>query len=73
MSQLKDTEELGIALDVTTRMALYALSKTCGETEIKQFFEAMKTALDQEYDPGKVAPLLEQYKAAAIAISKALD
>ena len=73
MEHLQDTEELGIALDVTTRMALYALSKACGETEIRQFFGELKTLLDQEYNPDKVAPMLEQYKAAAISLSNAKE
>lgn len=71
MSNLQDAEEPGIALDVTTRMALYALSKSCGEIEIRQFFGELKLLLDQEYNPDKVAPLLEQYKEAAVSLSNA--
>lgn len=67
MNQLKDLDELAISMDVSMRIALYTL----GETEIKQLFGSLKTGLDQGYDPDKVAPLFEQYRAvAAITSSK---
>jgi hypothetical protein len=73
MSQLKDLDELAICIDISARMALYSLAKTCGDEEIKQFFGRVKVFLDEEYDSDKVAPLIEAYKAAAINLTNGKD
>ena len=71
MNPIEDLDELAICIDISSRMAVYALAKTCGEVEIEQFFGAVKTFLDQEYETTKVAPLIEKYKEAAITLSNA--
>lgn len=75
MSEIRDTEELAICMDITSRLALFALAKSMSEDEIKTVFSEVDKSLNGAgvYSKGKVTPLIDSYKGAVIAISKAFD
>ena len=75
MENIKDFDELAMCMDITSRMAIFAMAKAMNTGEIAMSFDEMNKTLTGEggYDVDKLAPLIDMYKKATIAISDALD
>jgi len=75
MSQMNDVEEFAICSDIASRMAIFAMAKSCTEEEINMAFNVINEALINEggYDQDKVSSLTKQYKDGTIMLRKGLN
>lgn len=74
MSVLTDLEEAGICVDITQRMAIFAMAKALDNTEITiAFNEINKTLIDSgAYEEESINKFINIYKGATITISDQL-
>lgn len=75
MSKKMNIEEFEICMDITTRMALFALSLAANKETLPLLFDGIKTGLVDMYPKDKtelISKLVDQYKAAVIATSDEL-
>lgn len=76
MSDKNDTqltmEELPIALDITTRIALFTMAKTCSLEEINIFFNDFLEPARKEYNNDLFDPLADSYKRIIVKLSELL-
>jgi len=68
MNEIEDVTELAICSDISTRMAMFALAKSCNEEELGLVFEIISGSLCNAYEKEKVQPLIEIYKAGTMNV-----
>ncbi len=67
---MKDLKEFEICYDITARMALFALAKSCSISETKVVFAFISEALSEIYDPEQVARLVAQHQETTLRLNK---
>lgn len=74
MSTLTDLEEAGICVDITQRMAIFAMAKALDNTEIAIAFDQInKTLIDsQAYEEESINKFIKIYRDATITINDQL-
>ncbi len=75
MNKIKSIEEFEICMDVTTRMALIALSLVSNDQQLPKIFDDIRDGLIDEYTGDKfiaelITKLIDQYKNASLILNK---
>ena len=75
MALMNDAEEFAICSDMASRMAMFAMAKSCTEEEIEMAFNVINESLINKdgYDPEKVSNLANSYKDGVIMLRKGLN
>ena len=72
---MQDSNEVGICIDITTRMAIFTMAKSFNSKEIKFAFDSIEDQLAStgRYDESNLALLIKVFKDTSINIRNDLE
>lgn len=71
MSEVDNMKQVGICLDIVSRISLVAMAKSCTSKEIEMSYALISGLLKDQYGDDEVKPLIEAYKKGTLELKKA--